>query len=231
MIGGNGSYVEDQDHVVMHQLITLEQCKHIVDWCHSRNLEFYLESNNGLFGSEHFEEKGDPVVKIYSQRKGKPNVSEATVKRFFPKMIFGGKLYRDDCNKVSFILNSYQDHLDSIKEFPDLKPGTWLGAREIALFGDLDVKGIDKGHTIDVLLDYLHASLEDTFAFGDAKVDILMLEYCKIGVAMNSGGDEIKEMADYVTDELKAIAEEVTESVDDAGIAKSIYKYFPELFD
>ena len=34
-------------------------------------------------------------------------------------MIYGGELYRDDCNKVSFILNSYQDHLDSIKEFPD----------------------------------------------------------------------------------------------------------------
>ena len=38
-------------------------------------------------------------------------------------MIYGGELYRDDCNKVSFILNSYQDHLDSIKEFPDLKRG------------------------------------------------------------------------------------------------------------
>lgn len=34
MIGGNGSYVKDEDTVVMHQLITLEQCKHIVDWCH-----------------------------------------------------------------------------------------------------------------------------------------------------------------------------------------------------
>ena len=202
MIGGNGSYVEDQDHVVMHQLITLEQCKHIVDWCHSRNLEFYLESNNGLFGSEHFEEKGDPVMKVYSQRKGKPNASEATVRSSFPEMIFGGELYRDDCNKVSFILNSYQDHLDSIEEFPDLKPGTWGGAGEIALFGDLGVKGIDKGHAIDLLLDYLHASLEDTFAFGDAKVDIPMLEYCKVGVAMNSGGDEIKAMADYVTDDV-----------------------------
>lgn len=146
-------------------------------------------------------------------------------------MIFGGELYRDDCNKVSFTLNSYQDHLDLIKEFPDLKPGTWLEAREIALFGDLGVKGVDKGHSIDVLLDYLHASLEDTFAFGDVKVDILMLEYCKIEVSMNSGGDEIKEMADYVTDELKAIADEMTEGVDNAGIAKSIYKYFPELFD
>ena len=34
MIGGNGSYVKDKDTVEMHQLITLEQCKHIVDRCH-----------------------------------------------------------------------------------------------------------------------------------------------------------------------------------------------------
>ena len=202
MIGGNGSYVEDNGHVVMHQLITKEQCQHIVDWCHSRNLEFYLESNNGLFASEHFEEKGNPVIKIYSQRKGKADASQATVRKVFPDMIFDGELYRDDVNKVSFILNSYQDHLDSIKEFPDLKPGTWGGKGEIALFGDLGVKDITKAHAIDELLKYLHADIQDTFAFGDAKVDIPMLEYCHIGVAMGSGGDEIKAMADYVTDDV-----------------------------
>ena len=32
MIGGNGSYVEDHGKVVMHQLITKEQCTHVVDW-------------------------------------------------------------------------------------------------------------------------------------------------------------------------------------------------------
>lgn len=48
MIGGNGSYVEYQDQVVMHQKITEEECREIVDWLHERNLEFYLESNNGL---------------------------------------------------------------------------------------------------------------------------------------------------------------------------------------
>ena len=151
MIGGNGSYVKDKDTVVMYQLITLEQCKHIVDWCHSRNLEFYLESNNGLFASKNFEEKGNLVIKVYCQRKGKENASEQTERTVFFEMIYGGELYRDDCNKVSFILNSYQDHLDSIKEFPDLKPGTWGGADEIALFGDLGVKGIDKAHAIDEL--------------------------------------------------------------------------------
>ena len=49
MIGGNGSYVEDHDTVVMHQLITPSQARHIVDWLHSRGLEFYLESNSGLY--------------------------------------------------------------------------------------------------------------------------------------------------------------------------------------
>lgn len=36
MIGGNGSYVEDHGKVVMHQLITKEQCIHVVDWLHAR---------------------------------------------------------------------------------------------------------------------------------------------------------------------------------------------------
>ena len=61
MIGGNGSYVEDHGHVVMHQMITPEQCRHIVDWLKERGLEFYLESNAGLFASAGFEEAGDPV--------------------------------------------------------------------------------------------------------------------------------------------------------------------------
>lgn len=202
MIGGNGSYVESEGVVVMHQLITLEQCKHIVDWLHERKLEFYLESNNGLFASEHFEEEGEPVIQEYSKRKGKENADKITVREVFPDMIFGGELYRDDVNKVSFILRSYQDHLDSIQEFPDLQPGTWGGKGEIALFGDLGVKDITKAHAIDQLLNYLGAKREDTIAFGDAKVDIPMLEYCHIGVAMGNGGNEIKAMADYITDDV-----------------------------
>lgn len=212
MIGGNGSYVEADGEVVMHQLITAEQCRHIVDWLHERGLEFYLESNNGLFASEHFEEVAESTIQEYSGRKGRSR--EVSVRDVFPEMIFGGELYRDDLNKVSFVLNSYQDHLDSIKEFPDLNPGTWGGAGETALFGDLGVKDITKAHAIDVLLKHLDADIKDTYAFGDAKIDIPMLEYCNIGVAMGSGGDEIKEMADYVTD-----------AVDDDGLYNA-FKHF-----
>jgi len=199
MIGGNGSYVEDNGHVVMHQLITPEQCRQIVNWLHERGLEFYLESNNGLFASEHFEEAALPAIRLYSKRKEKEGAENATVRSVFPEMIFGGNLYRDDLNKVSFLLSSYQDYLDAKDAFPDLKAGTWGGKGEEALFGDLGVKDIDKATAVNALIQYLHADIESTIAFGDAKVDIPMLECCAYGVAMGNGGAEIKAMADYVT--------------------------------
>jgi len=200
LIGGNGNYVEDHGHVVMHQLITLEQCRRIVDWLHSRKLEFYLESNNGLFASEEFATKAEPAIREYQKRKGKEHADRATVAAVFPDMIYGGELYRDDLNKVSYLLGSYQDFLDTREQFPDLANGTWGGAGEIALFGDMGVKGITKGNAISHLVDYLGARREDTIAFGDAKIDIPMLEYCEVGVAMGNGGSEIKAMADYITD-------------------------------
>lgn len=204
MIGGNGSYVEDQEEVVMHQLISLEDARRIVDWLHERGLEFYLESNNGLFASEHFRDAARPVLRQYSLRKGKTEeeVKHQEAEDALHGLVYGGNLYRDDLNKVSFILSDYQDHLDSIKTFPNLEARTWGGRGETALFGDLGVKGVNKAHAIEVLLRHLGVEQKDTIAFGDAKVDIPMLEYCQVGVAMGNGGPEILAMADMVTDDV-----------------------------
>lgn len=203
MIGGNGSYVEDHGHVVMHQLITLSQCTAIVDWLHEKGLEFYLESNNGLFASERFETEAETAVQEYSRRKGKEGADRIKIRDTFVGMVFDGELYRDDVNKISYVLNSYQDFLDTKAHFPDMQNGTWGGKGETALFGDLGVKDITKAHAIDELLKYLGADRADTIAFGDAKVDIPMLEYCAYGVAMGNGGPEIREMADYITDDVE----------------------------
>lgn len=202
MIGGNGSYVEDRGQVVLHQMILADQCRKIVDWLHERKLEFYLESNNGLYASEKFETVAESAVQEYCRRKEKPGAEKLTVRDVFPEMIFDGKLYRDDVNKISYVLNSYQDYLDTKERFPDLQNGTWGGAGETALFGDLGVKDITKAFAIQTLLDFLGRNVEDTIAFGDAKIDIPMLECCAYGVAMGNGGKEIKEMADYITDDV-----------------------------
>ncbi|NQN53228.1 Cof-type HAD-IIB family hydrolase [Streptococcus suis] len=205
MIGGNGSYVEHQGQVIMHQLLSEEDSRTIVDWLHERGLEFYLESNNGLFASENFRERARETLRIYSMNKGKTaeEVADQEVEDVIHGLIFDGQLYRDDLNKVSFVLDSYQDHLDSKAAFPNLVANTWGGRGESALFGDLGVKDIDKAHAISVLLDHLGASQVDTIAFGDAKIDIPMLDYCAVGVAMGNGGAEILAMADMITDDVE----------------------------
>ena len=198
-IGGNGSYVESDGVVVMHQLITADQCRRIVDWLNARGLEFYLESNNGLFASRTFKDVVVPIMAEYAQRKGREAHTDITYEQAFPGMIWDGELYRDDLNKISYVLHSYQDHLDAMEAFPEMQHGTWGGAGETALFGDMGVKNITKAHAVETLLAHLGADRADTIAFGDAKVDIPMFEACACGVAMGSGGDEIKATADYVT--------------------------------
>ena len=200
MIGGNGAYVEDNGKIVEHKLITFEQCKRIVDWLHNRGLEFYLESNNGLFASENFETAGDPVIKKYAAYKGKDDADSMTVRKIFPEMIFGGEFYRNDLNKISFILNSYEDYLAAKANFTDLKVGTWGGKGDTALFGDFGVKDLSKSKGIETLLKYLNVDKNNTIAFGDSKWDIDMFKFCAISVCVGDGGDDAKAAATFVTD-------------------------------
>lgn len=197
-IGGNGNYIESDDEVLAHKTLTADDTQRIVDWLHERGLEFYLEANSGLYASEKFEERGHQTMYDYVAYKGQPDDS-MTVRKAFPEMLFGEELLRDDINKISFILNDYQDFLDAQEEFSDFKTGTWGGRGENALFGDIALAGINKQTAIKFLLEAKNVDVKDTFAFGDAKVDIPMFDICEVGVAMGSGGDEIKEVADYIT--------------------------------
>jgi Cof subfamily protein (haloacid dehalogenase superfamily) len=205
MIGANGGYVESHGKVVMHQSLSKDEVRHIVDWCNERHLGFYLEANSGMYVNDYFLEQAPEAFVKYVTGKGKTSEDPEAFKKEFMKQYIHvptEELYRDDVNKVSFVLSSYQDHLDSIKEFPKLICGTWGGQDELALFGDLSPKGITKKHAIEVLLDYLHEEKADTISFGDAKIDLSMFECCGYNVAMGNGGKEIKAAADYITDDV-----------------------------
>jgi Cof subfamily protein (haloacid dehalogenase superfamily) len=205
MIGANGGYVEDDGQVVMHQALTVEQVRHIVDWCNERHLGFYLEANSGMYYNDWFAIQAPATMKKYAMGKGAPEeAAESAGQGFVNSMIHlqGEALYRDDVNKVSFILSTYQDHLDSKVEFPDMEANTWGGKDEQALFGDLGPRGITKKHAIEVLLAHLGADQADTISFGDAKIDLSMFELCDYNVAMGNGSPEIKAAADYITDDV-----------------------------
>lgn len=87
-------------------------------------------------------------------------------------------------------------------------------ARWHPLFCDISPQGGTKQNGIDQFLKYYHLDLAETMAFGDGGNDIQMLKHVNRSVAMGNANDEVKNIADYVTD-----------SVDDNGIEKAL-KHF-----
>lgn len=78
--------------------------------------------------------------------------------------------------------------------------------------------GIDKAKALDTVLKPLGYKQEDMIAFGDGQNDASMVNYAGIGVAMENAVEELKE-----------IAQDVTLSNDEDGIAEALYKYMPEI--
>ena len=186
----------------MHQSLSVEEVKHIVEWCNERKMGINLEANGGIFSNEYMKDQAAEVFKKYALGKGSDLAKAEAVGQSSAEhlnILYGDDLYRDDINKIDFVLRSYQDHLDSKKEFPELMANTWGGQDEMALFGDLSPAGITKKNAIDLLLKHLNVDSKDTIAFGDAKIDIPMFEICGYGVAMGNAGKETKEAADYIT--------------------------------
>ena len=56
-----------------------------------------------------------------------------------------------------------------------------------------------KRSAVQVLLDHYGLSAKQAVAFGDSDVDVDMLQYCGLGVAMGNAPRQVKEAANYVT--------------------------------
>ena len=76
-------------------------------------------------------------------------------------------------------------------------------------FADCIAKGTNKATGIDEICNYYGIDISETMAVGDGGNDIAMLRHAGIGVAMGNASDEVKACADMVT-----------ETVDEDGVAK-----------
>ena len=71
-----------------------------------------------------------------------------------------------------------------------------------------------KGHALTKLADILNIRIQDTISFGDSENDSSMLTLAGTGIAMGNANEELKGIADYVTD-----------NNNNDGLAKAIERY------
>ena len=67
---------------------------------------------------------------------------------------------------------------------------------------ELIPKGTSKASGIQWICNYLQISRENTFAIGDSTNDMEMLKYVQHGIAMGNGQQRVKDIAEYVTDDI-----------------------------
>ena len=63
-------------------------------------------------------------------------------------------------------------------------------------------------------MDYFDISREETMAFGDGDNDLDMLAFVNTGIAMGNGSENVKKIAEYITD-----------PVDNDGIFNAVKRY------
>lgn len=81
-------------------------------------------------------------------------------------------------------------------------------------FIEITPKDINKGKSVEVILKNLNIPLHEAAAFGDSLNDISMLEKAGIGIAMGNAVEELKQIADFITI-----------SNDENGIAYALREY------
>lgn len=118
-----------------------------------------------------------------------------------------------DINKC--LLSGNPDEVLELEKKLSKRVGDKLGVfRSEPFFLEIVPKGIDKANSIDSLLKTLNIKTEECIACGDGFNDITMVEYAGLGVGMENANDK-----------LKAVANFITKSNDEDGIAYVVEKF------
>ncbi|WP_326513795.1 Cof-type HAD-IIB family hydrolase [Clostridium intestinale] len=110
-----------------------------------------------------------------------------------------------------YLKENYEEMMDPFK---DTLSCMFTGA----FYFEFTAKGIDKAKALDTVLIPMGYKKEEMMAFGDGHNDASMIKYAGIGIAMANAVEDLKQVAD-----------EVTLSNEEDGIAYALSKYFEDL--
>ena len=185
IVGGCGCYVEIGERILRNDLIPQEIISDTIRLLKSHHVPLILEGWHHLYvDPEDFE--GDAYYQSLRARIGDELLT-----------------IRDhtgtwQINKLS--INQEDDLLsacmDDLTEYYDIVSH---GGR----FIELVPHGHSKATGMDDVCAYYGIPIEDTFAFGDSINDYEMIKHAGCGIVMGDGSDDVKDIADYITDTLE----------------------------
>lgn len=209
IIASNGAFIGYKDKVIYNNPLKKEDILKFLEVTKKHGLKAYLTANFGIISEEELAE--DHVYKILNktlkdEEKVKLIVSD-NIKEEIEK--FDGEILKGVCadknNKVNLI--KAREELESLNNNMEIV-SSWNDNFEVMR------NGSTKGDAVRYLANYFGIDKEEVMCIGDSENDLSMIKYAGTGIAMGNASEDIKSVADYVTDT----------NVND-GVAKAINKF------
>lgn len=204
-IGSNGAFVKYGDEVLNEDYMEEETLHEMVDILQKYDILTHYNEWNTLISDRDIGE-GNGYLEANSHLPEDRKIG----------IVITDDLKRTFRERKSRILKSVSFEFDDREKFlrlrEELKDHPDLEAISSSPFNlEIVKKGVSKARGVEKLIEKLGILREEVIAIGDGENDIAMIAYAGMGVAMGNALEEVKAVADMVTD-----------TNDRAGVAKAI---------
>lgn len=215
LVSFNGSKVIDceTNEVLFNETMSVKDGQAVLEHMKNFNVKPMIDKGDYMYVNDVFNSNinynGAPLNIIqYESRGGKFKLCEKDDLANFADYPLNKILTAGD---PEYLQENYKEMMEPFKD-------TLSCMFTAAFYFEFTAKGIDKAKALDSVLIPMGYKKEEMIAFGDGHNDASMVKYAGIGVAM-----------DNAVDDLKAIADEVTLSNEEDGIAYTLSKYIKDI--
>ena len=184
VVSYQGGLVVDGDEILYERYLTTDQTERVLNWAKKENVHINLYNNDILYSeSECYE------VKRYCNNLH----TEFTIKGF-------DKIEKTKINKLLAIDYNNPERISNFEKYlPKLFPDLYI-VKSTPYFLEFSNKEASKSCAVNFLREYWGLDKSEILTIGDQNNDIELLKAGGLKIAMGNATEELKAIADYITD-------------------------------
>ncbi|AJA48892.1 HAD-superfamily hydrolase, subfamily IIB [Clostridium pasteurianum DSM 525 = ATCC 6013] len=209
VIASNGAYIREKDRndVIYELSIGVDRCKELQNILNKYKFNVYYNKYDSVITKNGFFQ-GNTYAIMNKNLSDNNKIKLVTVEDIDKIIEEEG----DDILKCICISDDYENLVKAKDEI--LKTGYYEVVSSNRDNIEIMIKGVSKGRAVKVLADFYNILQSEVICIGDNENDFSMIEFAGLGVAMGNATDHVKKIANYITD---------TNNED--GVAKVIEKF------
>ncbi len=195
IIASGGSCVIADGEVIFQSLIEGDSLATVVNYFKQEGIHYILQAKDATYVEQDF-------VDVVLPGMRKDGYSEDLIKSAYLNYTLVNDVRAvNGAEKLSFFCSPHSpkkisSDLGEKYYVVDYSVGR---VSDSGFFGEMNNAGVNKATAIELYLNHVGGSLEDTVAIGDSGNDLEMINFAHIGIAMGNATEPIKAAADFTT--------------------------------